>query len=341
MVNIEFLEKELSQKKLHSIYLFFGEEQYLIENCIKKIKNIFGECIKGINYILIDETNVGELISDIETPSFGYEKKLIIAKNTGLFKKEGKRKNADLANKKEKIIEYLSKNMKIVDDSCILIFFEEDADKKDKLYEIIEKDGVVCKSDFQKPIQLANRIKGICNAYKVQIDDYTIQYFFEVCGTDMQNLINEIRKLIEYAGEGGIIKKEDIDKLSIKKIESVIFDLTDNLGKKNVKKALEVLHNLIYEKEPVQKILITLYNHFKKIYLTTIAVKLKKDVIVSLDLKPNQTFLVNKYKTQAKYFNERELRSILQDLTDLDYKSKTGQIDLLVGLEIILCEYFS
>lgn len=48
----------------------------------------------------------------------------------------------------------------------------------------------------------------------------------------MQDLINEIRKLIEYAGENGKIKKEDIDKLTIKKLESVIFDLTDSLGKK-------------------------------------------------------------------------------------------------------------
>ena len=78
----------------------------------------------------------------------------------------------------------------------------------------------------------------------------------------MQDLINEIRKLIEYAGENGKIEKEDVDKLCIKKLESVIFDLTDNLGKKDIKKALEVLRNLIFEKEPLQKILITLYNAF-------------------------------------------------------------------------------
>ena len=36
----------------------------------------------------------------------------------------------------------------------------------------------------------------------------------------MQDLINEIRKLIEYAGENGKIQKQDIDKLCIKKIES-------------------------------------------------------------------------------------------------------------------------
>mgnify|MGYP003309090769 CR=1 FL=1 len=33
-------------------------------------------------YIQIDETNVKNLISDIETPAFGYEKKLIIVINS-------------------------------------------------------------------------------------------------------------------------------------------------------------------------------------------------------------------------------------------------------------------
>ena len=117
--------------------------------------------------------------------------------------------------------------------------------------------------------------------------------------TNMQDLINEIRKLIEYAGEGGKIEKQDIDKLSIKKIESVIFDLTDNLGKKQVGKALQVLQNLIYAKEPLQKILITLYNHFKKLYLTKLAINYKKDIAQSLNLKPNQIFLVNKYKNTS------------------------------------------
>lgn len=54
----------------------------------------------------------------------------------------------------------------------------------------------------------------------------------------MQDLINEIRKLIEYAGENGKIKKEDVDKLVTKKLESIIFDLTDNLGKKNIEKGI-------------------------------------------------------------------------------------------------------
>lgn len=70
------------------IYLLYGEDNYLKERFLAKIKKEFGEVVLGINYIQIDENNVQELISDIETPAFGYEKKLIVARNTKLFVKE-------------------------------------------------------------------------------------------------------------------------------------------------------------------------------------------------------------------------------------------------------------
>ncbi len=111
-------------------------------------------------------------------------------------------------------------------------------------------------------------------AYKVNIDDATAKYLVECCGTSMQDLINELRKLIEYKGENSNITKQDIDLLCTKQIQAVIFDLTDNLGKKETSKALEVYNGLISNKEPIQKILITLYNHFKKLYIIKIAEKI-------------------------------------------------------------------
>ena len=339
-MKIEELEKKLKQEKLDSLYLLYGEERFLLESSLKKIKKLFGETLKGINYVLIDENNINDIISEIETPPFGFEKKLIIAKNTGLIKKEAKKKTKkDESDIKTKLLEYLKENFKNIQSSVILVFVEEEVDIKSELFDFISKNGITCNFEYQKANQIQARIKQITDAYKVNIDVPTMSYFIECCGTNMQDLINEIRKLIEYAGTGGTITKSDIDNLSIKKIESVIFDLTDSLGKKQTKQAIEVLRNLILAKEPAQKILITLYNHFKKLYLTKLAVKENKDMIYSLDLKPNQTFLVNKYKTQAEYFKEHEIRRILKELTDLDYKYKIGLIDLEVGFEAILCAY--
>ncbi len=338
-MKIEELEKDLKQGNLHGIYLLYGEETFLLESSLKTIKKLFGEKITGINYIMLDDSNVSEIISDIETPAFGYEKKLIIAKNTGLFKKDLKKKSkSDNSGLKDKLTTYIKENIEIIKDTIVLVFIEE-AVEKSELLTTVENLGIVCNFEYQKPYQIQNRLKAIVNGYKVNVEMNTLSYFIECCGTDMQELINEIRKLIEYVGEGNTITKDDIDKLSIKKMESIIFDLTDSLGKKNTKEAIEVLRNLVLSKEPLQKILITLYNHFKKIYLTKVAISTNRDITSSLDLKPNQTFLANKYKAQASYFQIKELRTILQELCDLDYKYKIGLIDLQIGLESILCAY--
>lgn len=339
-MTIQELEKELKEEKQNSIYLLYGEEIFLLESIVKKIKKQFGEMIPGINYIQIDETNVEELISDLETPSFGYDKKLIIIKNSGLFKKEGKRKNVKLTELKEKVANYFKENINEIKEYNTVVLIEEEIEKN-ALYKIIEKEGIVCEFEKQKLPQLTQRLKAIFRAYKVEIDDSTLKYMIEECGSGMQELINEARKLIEYAGENGKITKQEVDLLCIKQIEAVIFSLTDALGKKNIKSALETLKNLIYKKEPVQKIVITLYNHFKKLYLVKIAIEQNLNIAEALSLKPNQMFLASKYKTQASYFQKDELQSILEEFRKLDQNSKIGLIDINIGLEAILSKYCS
>ena len=340
MLTVENLEKDLKQGNLNSIYLLYGEETFLLESCLKKIKNNFGERKEGINEIKLDDTNVNSIISDMETPAFGYEKKIIIVRNSGLFKKEGKRKTGVNIKLIENVARYINENIETIKEAVVLVFVEKEIEKNE-LYKEVEKNGIVCEFQELKPIQLIARIKAICKAYKVNIDDNTAKYFIECAGTNMQDLINEIRKLIEYGGENSEITKKEIDLLCIKQLDSVIFDLTDNIGKKNVTKALQVLNDLLYQKEPIQKILITLYNHFKKLYITKLAIRENKNIAESLKLKPNQIFLVNKYKMQANYFEEKELRTIIEELINLDYNYKIGLIDLNIGLESILCRYCS
>ena len=235
---------------------------------------------------------------------------------------------------------YIEENIDVIKETVALIIIEEDA-AKNGLVSVVEKYGTVCNFEKLKPIQIISRLKAIVNAYEVKVDDNTLKYLIETSGTSMQVLINEIRKLIEYVGKKGKIAKEDVDKLAIKQLESVIFDLTDNLGKKEVKKSLNILEELLYNKEPVQKILITLYNHFKKLYLVKLSEKYNKGMAECLKLKPNQIFLVTKYKKQAEYFETKELRQILEELINLDSNYKIGLIDVNVGLEAILCRYCS
>lgn len=121
-------------------------------------------------------------------------------------------------------------------------------------------------------------------------------------GVNLQDLMNEIRKQIEYAGTNGTITKESIDLLTIKQMESVIFDLTDSLGRKNTKEAMEVFENLLYAKEPIQKILITLYNHFKKLYFTKLALKQNRNIRRSTSFKTKPNFFSKQIQSTSKLF---------------------------------------
>lgn len=337
-MNVMELEKSLKDNNLSSIYLLYGKETYLLENTLRKIKKVFGICKEGLNYIKIDNTNINSLIPELQTPAFGFDKKMIIVKDADVLKKQGKKKNQALSDQVDKIASFIEQNFEYIKDQVVLIFIEDEIEKNN-LYKQIEKLGIICNFEQEKLPDLMKRIKYICNAYKVNIDNLALSYFIESCGTNLQDLINEIRKLIEYKGENGTITREDIDLLCIKQFDSVIFELTDSLGQKNVKKSLEVLKNLLYAKEPIQKILITLYNHFKKLYITKLCDKYKSDVVKNLNLKPNQTFLVSKYKRQANYFSEQDLKKILLKFIELDEDYKIGNIDLNIGLESVICGY--
>ena len=326
-------------EKNPNLCLLYGKETYFLENVLKKIKKDFGDLIKGINYITLDQTNVQVLISEIQTPAFGYEKKLILARDTGLFKKAGKKTKGSPSEWIGKVAEYLEEHQEEMKESVVLVFVEEEIDKNE-LYKTMDKIGTIQSFAEEKPAQIVARLKSICQAYEVKADQPTLAYLVEMCGTNMQELINEIRKLIEYAGKGGTIDKKAVDLLCTRKPDSVIFNLTDYLGKKEIANAFRVLQDLKYQKEPTQLILIMLYNHFKKLYYTKKATEQgRQDLITLLNLKPNQDFLVSKYRTQAGRFQTEDLRGLLESLADLDYQSKQGTIDIDIGLEAILCQY--
>ena len=107
--NILDLENDIKNQNLHGIYVLYGEEKYLQQEYLRKIKKVFGELSLGINYIILDENSIDTLIADIETPAFGYPKKLIIVRNSNLFKKDCK------SPMKDKLKKYVTENLEIIE----------------------------------------------------------------------------------------------------------------------------------------------------------------------------------------------------------------------------------
>ena len=68
------------------VFLFYGEEKYNRNVYVNKIKKIYGDLLKGINYIVLDDTNVNNIVFEANTPAFGYPSKLILVNDSNIFK---------------------------------------------------------------------------------------------------------------------------------------------------------------------------------------------------------------------------------------------------------------
>lgn len=68
-------------------------------------------------------------MEELQMPCFGYEKKMIIVKNSGLFKKETKKKATGTKEIRDNLEKYLKENIDDIKERIVLIFIEESVEK--------------------------------------------------------------------------------------------------------------------------------------------------------------------------------------------------------------------
>ncbi len=316
-----------------NLYLITGDDVLEKEETLAKIQEDFGEKVKGINYIVLDKDSLKNLESEINTYAFGFSKKLIIVK---LDKKEKAEKSTDESDSVEEKNDWFTPELEnsLAELTDVVVVFYGEFLKRSKIYKLVDKYGECIICDKKKDYDVMTWCAKVFKENNVEITNTDVNYLISLCGTDKLVLKNEIEKLISYSLDTLKITKKDIDNLSIRTSDVIIFDLTDSLGNKNVKAALNSLNELLENKEPIQKIVIMIAKHFKSLLVAKVAMMENRNVMEELATK--SPYACNKYKSQAKLFTFDELKEKIRALAELDINSKTGLIDLKIGLEKVI-----
>lgn len=104
------------------------------------------------------------------------------------------------------------------------------------------------------------------------------------------------------------------------------FALIDAIGTKDIRKAIISLNQALEEGEDPQAILGLIIYQFRNL------LKVKSLPAADLAKAGLHPFVTRKTSQQARQFELDELKKIYRHLSELDLKSKTGQIDLSAGL---------
>jgi len=324
------------------IYLVIGNDEFAKNEYVENIKKDFMPLKKGINFILIDKDNISSLGEELTTYSFFSESKLIIVK---VPKSKSKKSEDDLSqddnSEKEDIsksqgsswlTEELIEKLKNKIDNITIIFIDESSTNA-KLSKIITSVGGKVEN-FNQKFSNNNWVIDFAKKNKFDISYSDSTYLCELCGNNKQILYNELVKLFSYC-ENGVISKKDIDIMCISSPELLVFDLTDSMGRRDIKASLKNLDDLLANKEAIQKLFVIIANHFMKLLITKELVEKRKDVASFLEIKE---YPAKKYKEQASRFTKQELISIYKKFAKLDSDSKLSKMDLKIGLQKIIME---
>lgn len=321
--NFTVLKQQIRDKNIGNLYLFFGEEVYLKEVYLERLGQFVpDEGFGDFNRIVLDgKTLTQDKVNDaLESFPMMSDKKLVIIKDSGIFK-----------SATEEMKAFWSKRLADIPDYVLLIFDEKEVDKRNTLYKAVTKAGLSVEFVYIKDYELVAWVEREAAKAKKKITKENAQYLISICDPGLSTLRHELDKLIHYSGAE--IYKTDIDKVVSKAMHVRVFELTDKIIAKDADGAMGMLSDLETARESAFKLLYLLFSGFDKMLRTKLMLQegqTQAEVASKVGIAP---FLVNKYISAGKALSEGYLIDRIAAIPELDMKVKSGEIGEWQALE--------
>jgi DNA polymerase-3 subunit delta len=275
-----------------------------------------------MNYTRFEGKNINlKEVNDIaQTLPFFSDKRLILIEQSGFFKGQSELPDV-LLN---------------APDSTKFVFAETDVDKRNKSYKLIRERGNVSEMNGLDERNLRLFVASLLKPSGKQITQNVADYFLDKTGTNMDNIINELEKLISYTLDRDTITIEDVDALVTPQISGKIFQMMDATCLKQQDKALSLYYDLLSVREKPSHILFLIIRHFNiLLQISNLSLHgFSPQLIVERVGVP--AFTVSKYMSQTKNFTSQQLLDSLRRAVDTEEQIKTGQINDKIGVELLI-----
>lgn len=322
------LKKQLQEGELKNIYLLYGEEDFLINYYIDKIKELAVPAdseLMNVEYIE-KEQSVNYIVNSIKTFPFLAERRVVIVKNLDFF---GTRSDLD----------ELLETVKEMPEQTILIFAEKKIDRRSKLFKAVKSKGYVVEFNHLTEQDLVKWVSIELKKMGKKADHGTLIHFVRTVGSNMQLIHRELEKLCAYRLEDEVITIADINAITTKTIEYQIFQLVDAMGMKKSADAITMYHHLIHDNEPPIRILIMLTRQIRLLYQTLCLLEEGYNANMIAKKIGVPGFVAKKCITQGRFFTKDILKEALEECLFVDEAIKTGQIKDQLAVELLLNKY--
>lgn len=327
-----------------NIYFLYGPEDYLIEEEIQRLLNQFlSPKERGFNlHHFNGEDHSGRQIAQTaQTLPMFSQYRLIIVRRADQFDEEN--------------MEALMPYIRNPSPSTCLIMSGQTLGSWKKYLKEIEKQGKVMEYVRLKGKGLTSWVKKRMEEKGKIISEEATSYLVEVVGDRLQDLENGLEKIFLSTGDKKRVELSDVEVITSEVKISTVYELTDAIGQRNLKKALNILEKALESKtlpfkkeepvpkradDPVPLLVGMMSKHYWNLWRVKEMASSRKSLEEMARALRMQAWNVKKLIEQGRSFSMTSLREgVLKcHQTDLAVKRGRGPKNLLMEkLVIDLC----
>lgn len=314
--------KDLESKNFKPVYFLYGDEPYLINQCVNRFKYaVLDESTMDFNYSLFyaGEADITQVKDTVETLPVFTPQRLVILKN--------------IQDLKDSALQELESVLTNPVESTVFVLFADKVDKRKKVIKNLLDNAVSV--EFKKPYenQVPQWITHICREQNLKIGHDAIHRLHRLVGNNLTELENQIFKIQDYIGGKNQIELEDVNTVVSVSREESVFDFTKAIGQKDRVKALEQLVSLMDQGQNEISIVSLLARHMR--VLLTVRAGMDQGIggakLASLANVPS--YYIESYCDQARIWPIRKIEEAITVLHETDKALKSSPLSSHIWLE--------
>ena len=318
-----------------NVYIFFGEETYLMQQAVEQLRALLVPAgFEEFNYHRLTGKGltVQELTEAVEAMPMMSQSTFVTVTDMDVFKLDEAQRTA-LVSLLEDFPEY-----------CTLVFlYRQLPYKKDgklkKLTAAIAAHTTEIEFAPQGRQKLQKWVRRRFAAFDKELDDNAIDHLLFTCGSLMDGLVPEINKIAAYA-KGKRVTVADIDAVADPVLDARIFDMTNAVTARDYDRAATVLAELFrMQTEPIA-ILAVLGRELRQLYTARLALDGKKDAVWVKELwRMTSAYPATKLMEAARSVSRPWCRDAVRRCQTLDRRMKSERnLDAEGALKLFLME---
>lgn len=312
---------QLKKGALHNAYLFAGTEEFLVDDCVKRLTDhVVDPDTREFNYDVFygGEADVGKVIDTACAYPMLAEARMVVLKDFDKVNPTG--------------LSAIDKYLEKPSPTTRLVLISEKVGSKAKSRAKIS--AKCCYIEVKAPYdnQIPTWIKNHLKDQGVRISYNACLLLQAYVGNGLRNIVNEIGK-IRLNVKSASIEESDVQRVVGLSRTFSVFDLNEALGHKDIHKALLILNHMLDSGEEPTRILAAVSRHFMKLLVVKGASSKGRGESEITQLTGIPRFFLKKTKAMAAGYSGQQFEQVFQCLLEADLTLKTSRQSPKVALQ--------